>query len=258
MKNKAVRITLTVLTYVFVALCIFFVIFSVVSKRTNGAVTMFGYQARIVISESMAKCDKTDVSGYDIKDIPLKSMVFIEVVPENQDDAKAWYGSLEVGDVLTFNYKYDRQETITHRIADISPNKKASGEFTGGYTITLRGDNVALADNPNAGQADIDAQVINTDLAGVNYVIGKVTGQSVFLGNVIYALTQPIGIALVIILPSAIIMVLEIVKIVNIVMDEKKNKAQQKRDEQQDEIEQLKRQLEELQQKAASQETQKE
>ena len=199
----------------------------------------------------MEKCEETDVSKYKIKDIPLKSMVFIELVPESEAEAKAWYKTLKVGDVLTFRYKYDRQETITHRIIEIKENVDGTGEPTGGYTITLRGDNVALKNDTGASKADVGTQIINTDQESVNYVIGKVTGQSKFLGTVIYTLKQPIGIALIIIIPSAIIMILEIMKIVGIVGEEKKKKAQEEKDKQQNEIESLKKQLEELQKKTA-------
>ena len=53
MKNKAVKIGLDVLTYVFIALCLVFVIFTITAKKTDGAINMFGHQARIVLSESM-------------------------------------------------------------------------------------------------------------------------------------------------------------------------------------------------------------
>lgn len=251
MKNKAIKITLNVLTYVFIGLCVLLVIMTVTAKKSDGAINVFGHQARIVISESMEKCDKTDVSKYKIKDIPLKSMVFIELVPEEQAQASEWYKNLKVGDVLTFRYKYDRQETITHRIIEIKENVDGAGEPTGGYTITLRGDNVNLSEEGGASKADVGTQIINTDQVSVNYVIGKVTGQSKLFGFIIYTLKQPLGIALIIIIPSAIIMIFEIMKIVGIVSEEKKKKAQEEKEKQLSEIEALKKQLEELQQKTA-------
>ena len=45
-----------------------------------------------------------DVSMYEIQDIRVKSMIFIEVVPTDPDKAKDWYEDLEEGDVLTFKY----------------------------------------------------------------------------------------------------------------------------------------------------------
>ena len=117
---------------------------------------------------------------------------------------------------------------------------------TGGYTFTLKGDNKALANNPNASSADVGTQVINTDLNGVNYIIGKVTAKSVVIGYVVYAIKQPLGMALLIIIPSAVILVLEIIKIVGILGSDKKQKAKEEKEKQENEIEALKRQLEEL------------
>lgn len=253
MKNKAVKIGLDVLTYVFIALCLVFVIFTITAKKTDGAINMFGHQARIVLSESMEKCEETDVSGYDIKDIPLKSMVFIELVPEDEAEAKAWYASLNEGDVVTFKYKYDKQVTITHRIIEKIENKDSEGNPTGWYTFKLRGDNKALVNDPNASAADTGIQTIDTSRESVNYIIGKVTGQSKVLGVIMYGLKQPICIALIVIVPSVIILTIEIIKIVGILTADKKKKQQEEKEKQQSEIDELKKQLAMLQQNVNAQ-----
>ncbi len=250
MKNKVLRIVLDVLMYTFIALCAVMVIFTIVAKRTDGAINVFGHQARIVVSESMEKCDQTDVSKYEIKDIPLKSMVFIELVPTDEAEAKAWYENLKVGDVLTFKYKYDRQEVITHRIVEKNANLDKNGNPTGWYTFVLRGDNKALSENGGASEADLGTQTIDTSVESVNYVIGKVTGQSKFLGFLLFALKSPIGLACIVIIPSLIIMTLEIIKVVGILTEDKKKKAKEEKEKQQSEIEELKKQLAELQKNA--------
>ena len=108
--NKVLNVIFDVLVYAFVILAAMTVILTMASKRdADGAVNIFGMQMRIVISPSMEKCEETDVSAYKIKDIPVKSMVFIELVPEESEVAKEWYGALQVGDVLTFKYKYVTQ-----------------------------------------------------------------------------------------------------------------------------------------------------
>lgn len=224
---KVINIVFTVFLYIFLAFSLFLLVISITSKRdADGAVNLFGAQARIVLSPSMEKCDQTDVSAYEIKDIPVKSMVFIELVPENSDKAQEWYSKLQVGDVLTFRYVYTRQETITHRITQIQPT-------TGGYIITLTGDNK----NDDSG---VLSQTVDTSLAdSPNYIVGKVTGQSVFLGTIVYAIKQPLGIALIIILPCSVIIIYEVIKLVSYLTEGKKKK-------QQEEIEQLKSQLEAL------------
>ena len=247
MKNKKLKVVLDVLMYVFIALCVVLVIFTITAKKSDGAINVFGYQARIVLSESMEKCDETNLKDYKIKDIPLKSMVFIELVPEDESQAKDWYESLQVGDVLTFRYKYDRQETITHRIIEKNENLDKDGKPNGWYTFVLKGDNKALAEDPNASAADTGTQTINTEIESANYIVGKVTGQSRFLGFIAYALKQPICIALIVIVPCLIIMTLEVIKIVGVLNEDKKKKQIEEKESQQNEIEELKKQLAELQ-----------
>ncbi len=231
---KALSITLDVLTYLFFAVCIFALINSVISKKnSDGAMSFFGKQMRIVTTDSMGEYEGTDVSGYDIKSIPVKSLVFIELVPEDEAEAEKWYSELKKGDVLTFKYVYTTQVTITHRIVK-EPVKKSDG----GYLIELEGDNK----NSNT---DTLSQLIDTSIEdSPNYIIGKVTSQSYAAGVIISAVKSPVGLICIVIIPSLIIMVFEIFRLVN-VLTEKRRKAereeQQKRDE---EFEEMRRQLE--------------
>ena len=111
-KNRMKKVWKTfsnVVMYIFLILCIFTVFITLSARRAvDGAAEMFGYQMRIVVSDSMAKCEHTDVSGFDIKDIPVKSMVFVKTMPKDKAKQDEWYRGLEVGDVLTFRYVYTR------------------------------------------------------------------------------------------------------------------------------------------------------
>jgi ABC-type multidrug transport system fused ATPase/permease subunit len=225
-------VILNVLFVLFFLLCVFSIYMSVTTKtNTDDASQIFGYQARIVLTSSMEKSDATDVSEYAIKDIPVKSMVFIKTVPDDEQEAEAWYSELKVGDVLTFKYVYSSQVTITHRIVEITP------KATGGYTIILEGDNKTSSDN-------VGQQTIDTSLAdSPNYVIGKVTGQSVALGYLITAVRSTLGIVLIVIVPCAIIIVLEIIRIVDLVLQKKKNAIKEEQNKKDKEIEELKKLL---------------
>ena len=236
--KTVVNIAANVLLYMFVAICVLGVVLTVVSKRgDDGTATIFGLQMRYVKSPSMEKCDLTDVSEYQIKDIPMNAMVFIETVPEDEAKAAEWYASLKMGDVLTFKYVYVRQETITHRIVNIEE------KITGGYIITLEGD------NKNA-ETDLMQQTIDTSLTdSPNYIIGKVTGQSYVLGLLVYAFKTPVGIVCLIIIPCLIIIAFEVIRLVKVFGKDKKEKLQAEKKKQDDEIEELKRQLAELQNK---------
>ncbi|MBE6691520.1 MAG: hypothetical protein E7590_09660 [Ruminococcaceae bacterium] len=233
--KKTGKIAGNVLLWVFVFLCILGIFMTISAKRKgDGAATILGMQMRVVQSPSMEKCDATDVSGYRIKDIRTGSMIFINVVPKNEAKAEKWYSKLEVGDVLTFRYVYTTQETITHRITSIE--KKP----TGGYIIELQGDNKTES-------TGVLTQVIDTsDVNSYNYVIGKVTGQSYVFGRFMQALRGPVGLICIVILPSVIIIILEVVKILNMLNADKRKARQKKEAEQQSELDALKRRLAEL------------
>lgn len=233
--SKIGRILSNVLIYLFLALCLFVVFLTVFSKRdSDGAAEVFGYQMRVVTSDSMAKCEHTDVSEYEIKHIPIRSMVFVRLMPTEPAEAEEWYRSLRVGDVLTFRYVYTTQVTITHRITSITEKP------TGGFVIELAGD------NKNADGAQL-YQVIDTSVPNsTNYVLGKVTGSAYLLGVLVSFLMQPIGLVLVVILPCLIIILLEAIKIAKLLTSDKKQRERIERESKDRELEELRRRLEEL------------
>ena len=243
--KKVWSIVSNVLLYLFIAICLIGVLLTITAKKDeDGTATIFGMQMRLVISPSMEKCDATDVSDFEIKDIPVNSMVFIEVVPTDPTEAEKWYDELEVGDVLTFKYVYTRQETITHRITNKTEKP------TGGYIIELTGD------NKNSDSQTLTQIIDTSNSNSPEYIIGKVTGQSYILGLFISVLKSPLGLILIVILPSLVIMIFEIVKVVKIVTAEKRQKEQEEKEQQQNELDELRRRLAELEaSKAATTDT---
>lgn len=236
--KKVLKITGNVFLYLIIAIAMFVLIISITSKKDrDGTATIFGYQLRFVQSDSMEQCDLTDVSNFEIKSISVKSCIFIETVPESEAEKEAWYKDLKVGDVLTFKYVYSKQETITHRIVEIEEKQ------TGGYFITLEGDN-------KNSETKLLQQTIDTSLEdSPNYIIGKVTGQSYLLGVFVYALNTPVGIVCLIIIPCLIIVAFEVIRLVRVFGKGKKEKMKAEKKKQDDEIEELKRQLAELKNK---------
>lgn len=234
--KKVFRILIDVLMGLFIASAAFVLIISVVSKKdSDGTATVFNTQLRFVKSDSMAKCDQTDVSKYKIKSIPVKSCVFINVIPKDEVKKEEWLSKIKIGDVLTFKYVYTKQETITHRVVSIEDKDG------GGYIITLEGDN-------KSSEQGVLQQVIDTSLEdSPNYIIGKVTGQSYFLGILVYTLRSTWGIIFIIIVPCAIIVIANVIRIIRVLSLEKKEKTLVQVQTQNQEIEELKRQLELLQ-----------
>ena len=230
--KKIRKIIVSTVAYLFLAVCLFTVTITVLSKRdSDGAANILGYQMRVVISDSMAASEYTDVSDYKIKDIPLRSMIFVKLMPDDPAKADDWYRSIQVGDVLTFRYVYATQVTITHRVVSITEKE------TGGFIIELAGDNK----NSSNGQLN---QVIDTSIPhNPNYVIGKVVAQSYSFGWTMTFLQQPLSIILLIILPCLVIMVSEIIKIARVLGTEKKTQTQAKLSEKEQELEELRRRL---------------
>lgn len=231
--SKTGRLVGTILMYLFLALCLFALAMTIFSERDiDGTAELFGYQMRIISSDSMAKCALTDVSEYEIGSIPLRSMVFIEVVPKTGADE--WYRSLRIGDVLTFRYVYTGQVTITHRIVSIEEKK------TGGFLIELAGDNK----NSDTGQL---TQIIDTSAENsTDYVIGKVTGQAFFLGVLVNVLKTPPAMVLVVMVPCIMIILLESMKIVGVCDAQRKKREREERMRRNGELAYLRRRLAEL------------
>lgn len=242
------KIALDILLYLFLAVCVVTLVLTISSKKDiDGASELFGYQMRVISSDSMAKCELTDVSDYEIGSIPLRSMIFVKVMPEDEAETDAWYRSLKVGDVLTFRYVYANQVTITHRIISIEEKP------TGGFLIELAGDNK----NSDSGQL---TQTIDTSIDNnPNYVIGKVTGQFFLLGFIISLLKEPLGLIFIVIVPCFIIILLEVLKIVGVFSAERKKREQEETQKKDNELEELRRRLAELetQKKHESEETDK-
>ena len=241
--KKIFKIAFNTILYLFLALCVFSVILTLLSNKSpDGAAEIFGYQMRIVTSNSMEECEFTDVSQYDIKDIPVRSMVFVDTVPKDQKEAEEWYASLKVGDVLTFRYVYTSQITITHRITSITPKE-------GGYIIELAGDNR----NANASQLyqTIDTSKTNS----TNYIIGRVTGTTYILGVIMSLLTTSIGLICSVIIPCFIIILLEISKIFMVLNAEKKERMRKEAANTEKELAELKEKLAELEKNAKTEAT---
>ena len=173
-------------------------------KAKTGQVEIFDHILMNVDSDSMEECDQTDVSAYEIKSIPLRSMVVVEMVPKDSDSANALYADLKVGDVLTFQYVYYDKLIITHRITSIEPDP----EF-GGYIIQLEGD------NKNSESGVMTQEIRTADRTSMNYVIGKVVRQNFLFGFFVSVLKEPIGVVLAIIVPCFMFIMIEIIKVVN-------------------------------------------
>ena len=104
MKKKTTKIfnlIMNIFTYAFLTISLILLFCTITSKKDNdGATNLFGYQIRIVISESMAKSDKTysTIKKYQIKSIPVKSIVLIKTIHDNKIKQESFYNKIKIGD----------------------------------------------------------------------------------------------------------------------------------------------------------------
>ncbi len=237
--KKIGKIVQNVLMGIFLALCVFAVIFTIFSKKDiDGAAEFFGYQMRVVDTASMAKNDETyaHISQFKIKSIPKNSMIFVDLVPDDPAKAAEWYADLEVGDVLTFRYLYVNQVTITHRITKIT-DLTSEGK---GYKIELAGD------NKGENVEQMEQTIYTGEENSMNYVIGKVTGQAKILGFIMSLLKNPLGIIFIVIVPCFIIILLEVLNIVGVMAADRRKREQEINAQKDSELEELRQRLAQL------------
>ena len=91
-------------------------------------------------------------------------------------------------------------------------------------------------------------QVIDTsDENGVNYVVGKVKGRSLAVGAALSVLKSKVGILLIIMLPCAFIIAVEVGKIIRVLTADKKKRQAEESERKDNELAELRRQIELLQ-----------
>ena len=87
-------------------------------------------------------------------------------------------------------------------------------------------------------------QIIHTaDTNSPNFVLGRVVGKSYLAGLLLSLLRRPVGLVLLVILPSLIVIVLEILRIVSLLQGERRRRAQEEAAERERELEELRRKL---------------
>lgn len=224
-KNKKIfKIIGNVFFWLIVAVVGCFAAVSITSRATNGR---FGdTQYLVVLSASM---DGEKKEEYEIKTVPVKSLIKIDLVGNNEDN---FYSNLKMGDVITFNYLSLNNETITHRIVE-EPTKDSNGV----YKYVVQGDAV-----------ENDRQTLYSD-GRTGEIIGKVTFVSKPLGEIYFFINSKVGTLVLVVLPMSALCIYEIIKIIKILSDRKKEKeaaaVSSTVSEKDAEIERLKKLLEE-------------
>lgn len=186
---------------------------------------LFGRQFRIVTSGSMEP------------EIATGAIVCIDAAPTEDGEARQEFlDSLEVGNVITFYDWYyipgkneDKDEdnegvVVTHRIVEIQ-------EGESGRTFVCHGDAVDEG----------EVQYVDED-----NVIGIVEWDNLALGKVVQFFRTNVGIVVCLILPAALILLYEVIHISRILSERKREKREEEAAAREEEIERLRRELDEI------------
>lgn len=248
--KRRAKIAINIIEWViigFILLLLVFILIFANKPNKNSSGSLFGYETRLVLSDSMnASDDFYKDKNYSIKSIKAGDAIFISDVDyQNAEKREKFFADLKVGDIITYQ-SLTYHVVITHRIVEITPVSIGEKED---INFTIQGDNVEKSEY---------SQEIISKSSGL--IIGKVVHKSSFVGWVYNSFlnNKPLVFSIVII-PCVIGVGLEVFKIVKIIREpklekEKQNKieAEKNRINKEKEIEDLKKQLEELKNKNKS------
>ncbi len=178
---------------------------------------LFGRQFRIVTSGSMEP------------EIATGAIVCIDAAPDTEDREarQEFLDSLEVGNVITFYYwqaASSGEVVVTHRIVEIQ-------EGESGRTFVCHGDAVDEGEVQYVDEED---------------VIGIVEWDNLALGKVVQFFRTNVGIVVCLILPAALILLYEVIHISRILSERKREKREEEAAAREEEIERLRRELDEI------------
>ena len=178
---------------------------------------LFGRQFRIVTSGSMEP------------EIATGAIVCIDAAPDTEDREarQEFLDSLEVGNVITFYYLQaasSGEVVVTHRIVEIQ-------EGESGRTFVCHGDAVDEGEVQYVDEED---------------VIGIVEWDNLALGKVVQFFRTNVGIVVCLILPAALILLYEVIHISRILSERKREKREEEAAAREEEIERLRRELDEI------------
>ena len=213
--KKIFSVLSTVLIVLLLVLALLCLAVALPFKLKGEDAEIFGRQLRIVLTGSMEPTIRTD------------SLICVDAAPKDGEKREDFLGGLKEGDVLTF---YDWSESsreevvVTHRIQSIE-----TGD--GGIVFICRGDAADAGDTQEVLAAD---------------VIGRVEWSNYPLGKIISFLRTTAGIVLILIVPAAAILIYEVFFIMRTLRERKEEKKREEAAALEQEVERLRRELEEL------------
>lgn len=209
-KSKARKIISWILTGIFGALFVVMVVFNIsanVSKKNNYGVPNFGgMQICIVLTDSMEP------------QYTVNSAIFVKKVSPS---------TLAVGDNITFYYEkwaaqFNIQPIVTHQISKIEVDETKQ-EGKGKYTFTCHGINKNSSNCKMTGEGEDCTK--QTQVITDQYVLGKVVGNSKFVGGLYQFITSIWGLIIVLGVPVTYIIVTVIIDLVKALKENDEQEA---------------------------------
>ncbi len=220
--KKILTVVLNVLFYIFIIILLVFAIANL-AGRDKKVPNLFGTYMLAVSSSSM--------DGNKEDSFKFGDLVFAKVASEKDKD------NIKVGDIITFiDYSLDpsTNQFNTHRVVDVKVNSEGNKYFI------LQGDIIEVL-YPTA---VYNAETYDTDqymqskcqVAGLNQVQAVYTGVWKGAGKALTYLQSPKGFGLIIVLPTAILLLLEgtflVLNIINVNKQKMEMQLQAKDEEQ--------------------------
>ena len=244
--RKAVDVIEWILIVLLALFDILILIMRINMPSQDSGMNLFGNEVRIVLTGSMEGSEEFYASHpeYEIQSLPVDSAVTVRTVPTDEREQEEFYSDMKVGDILTFYYQLGSKAIpVTHRIVNIDAHTGTNGNEI--YRFTCMGD------NPTGDQTVSKFSPTQEVSSDSGLVIGKVTGVSVGLGwFLVHFVQNRMVVVFVVIVPCFAMMVYELVKVFMVIRKDKDSKAkaeaQARLDAQRSEVEELKKQIEEL------------
>lgn len=209
-KGKLVKTIFNIGFWLIIGVIFLITLFMLLTKQEESeSSNVFGYSPIVVLKDSPSM--EGPITEYDIPTIKSQSLIIIKNLPAKNEEE--FIKSLKVGDVITFKCGTGIKmgKVITHRIIQID-TQPVGDVLT--YRIVAHGDN-----NP---ESDVEIVTNSTDTEGI--LMGKVVWVNYGLGLAYYFLISVYGLVFVVILPSTIMIIVEVTKIIKIVDKKKSDK----------------------------------
>lgn len=205
--KKILSIVFNVIFYILILLLLIVAISSIRSKKNGGIPNVFGYGLFVVESSSM---DGNEKDSFAKGDLIICKMA-----------TKKSRANIKIGDIVVFHDVME-DKNISHRVVNVTTNT------SGDIVVITQGDKTALdhpLDKYVAGQSNTGYHIETVLLDDIKAIYVSCAKNG---GNAIKTLQTPKGFGLFIVLPTAVLVLFEVVSLTRSIMAMNKEKLAKK------------------------------